>query len=740
MKKKIFSLLLSFTIILTLLLPFATCFANISVNAVEYTADPTWYSADKSILEINDIPDFIAFMEKMNQLGTTDNGKEFGVEGNLAGIFWKKENSSERNKLPFEGQTVILNTDIVLNPGITFSASGPSDSSAYKFTRDSKQVGFGGIFDGQGHTISGLYISSTKGGSGSIFGVGGATTEQMNVVVRNLQIKNSFIENSASGVASIFSGVAFNSHVLIENVYSEAILKSNQTTKSTDGKLNVSIIGVNIGGFCATVGGDLTIVNSVYAGTFVTKDTSAIPKKYIGGMVGNITNKKLNTGTTYAGALTVENSAFYGKFEGSAVYMGKLSGDQTAGTTVTVNHSIFGGDVKPTNTATPNYIGRFVGLCTSNYTININKSVYTSTYYKGTTTSIKENYNKQYDPNSGSAVDIDKPLVDANIKGAKDSLHEYINLYWIPNGTREGYPVPASYIALFGKESLKHDYVTALPLTATDLFEQLGVKQENDGRYTEESYRDYSDAYDDAVDFIFSDGADISDINVSELKSSVEDELVTLVEEKRTELLAMLGAKKTNSNNYTTASYKQYSDAYDAIVNSLEAATTVDALNSINVSELKAAAEAKLVGVDSVKAKLLAELGEKKINDQYTASSYAEYVSAYDAIVSRINSAGEDIESINVSKLKAAAEAKLVKVSVEPEPKPEPETDAPETDAPETDAPETNAPEFETETESESDAIVVKKGCGGCNSTAAISAAIIVGMVGVALTTKKRRR
>ena len=158
------------------------------------------------------------------------------------------------------------------------------------------------------------------------------------------------------------------------------------------------------------------------------------------------------------------------------------------------------------------------------------------------------------------------------------------------------------------------------------------------------------------------------------------------------------------------------------------------------MSELKAAAEAKLVGVDSVKAKLLAELGEKKINDQYTASSYAEYVSAYDAIVSRINSAGEDIESINVSKLKAAAEAKLVKVSVEPEPKPEPETDAPETDAPETDAPETNAPEFETETESESDAIVVKKGCGGCNSTAAISAAIIVGMVGVALTTKKRRR
>ena len=55
-----------------------------------------------------------------------------------------------------------------------------------------------------------------------------------------------------------------------------------------------------------------------------------------------------------------------------------------AGTRVTVNNSIFGGEMKPTNTTTPNYIGRFVGLCTSNYTININKSVYTPIYYKGT--------------------------------------------------------------------------------------------------------------------------------------------------------------------------------------------------------------------------------------------------------------------------------------------------------------------------------------------------------------------
>ena len=744
MKKKIYSLVLSFAIVFTMLVPFTILSMNIDVEAVTYTADSTWYSADKSILEINDIPDFIAFMNKMNELGTTDNGNSLGHGGNLSAISWT-------GKMPFEGQTIILNTDIVLNPGVTFSASGPSNSSAFKFIR-TKNVGFGGIFDGQGHTISGLYISpsdSKYGAAGSIFGVGGAATKQMNVVVRNLQIKNSFIENSAMGVASVFSSAAFNSHVLIENVYSEAILKSNQTTASTDGKLNKSIIGVNIGGFCATVGGDLTIVNSVYEGTFATKDTSTTPKKYIGGMVGNITNKKINN-VTYAGSLTVESSAYYGKFEGSAVYMGKLSGDQTAGSTVTVNNSIFGGDVKPTNTATPNYIGRFVGLCTSNYTININKSVYTSMYYKGTETPIKANYNKENDnePNAGSAVDI-VVTTDNNIKGAKNSLHANIDLYWIANGTRGGYPVPASYITLFRAESLKHNYVNALPTTARDLFDQLGVKLENGGIYTEDSYRRYSDAYDDIVTLIFMDDADLSDINVPVLKTNAGSMLLTHAEQKRIDIKDALGAKIINANNYyTESSYIQYSNDYDSIIKILDEATTVEALGKIDVATPKANAEAKLVSVDSVKATLLAELGEKKVNnDEYTTASYAEYSSAYDAIVNQINNAGADVEDIDVSALKSAAEALLTVYVPEPETNApetdEPETDEPETDAPETDAPEADAPEADiTETESksetETDKPPVKKGCGGCGSSAALSAIAIVTAVGAAFIAKRK--
>ena len=719
MRKKIFSVILSCLIILMLFLPFVFCFSNVPAQAVSYTADSTWYSASKSVLEINDIPDFIAFMNKMNELGTTDGGATLGANGNLASISWT-------GKMPFEGQTIILNTDIVLNSGITFSTSGPSNTSAYKFSR-TKNVGFGGIFDGQGHTISGLYISASSGGAGSIFGVAGAATKRMNVVVRNLQIKNSLIENSAMGVASIFSSAAFNNHVLIENVYSEAILKSNQTTVSTDSNLNKSIIGVNIGGFCATVGGNLTIVNSVYEGTFVTMDTSATPKKYIGGMVGNITNKKLNDNESYAGGLTVNSSAYYGKFEGSAAYMGKLSGDQTAGTRVTVNNSIFGGDMKPTNTTTPNYIGRFVGLCTSNYTININKSVYTPIYYKGTETSIKANYNKLSDAILGSAIDM-AIIVDGNINGAKDSLHTNIDLYWVSNGTMNGYPVPANYVNLFGKESLKHNYVIELPITSNQLFAELGVKIANDGSYTEDSYRYYSDAYDEIASLIYDDNTIIENLNVAELKANAESILVTPVGERRTELKSELGTKIVNFDDYYTAdSYTSYSNAYDDIVKCLDEATTLDALNSIDVVTLKLNAEAKLVTTLSIKrGEAIKLLGTKISNDNgvYTAESYENYSIAFDMIVSMIESAEtvSALEVIDVPTLKASAEAILVEVSSE--------TEIPETDTPETDTPETEAPETEK--------LPAKKGCGSCGSSAALSAVAVVGIIGVALVAKRK--
>ena len=728
MRKKILSFILSFVIVLTFFVPFTFSFSSISAGAVSYTADSSWYDANKSILEINDIPDFIAFMEKMNELGTTDNGSKLGVTGNLSGISWS-------GKMPFEGQTIILNTDIVLNPGITFGTNGPSNSSAYKFNRTTKQVGFGGIFDGQGHTISGLYISSNKGGSGSIFGVGGAATKRMNVVVRNLQIKNSLIENSAMGVASIFSGAAFNSHVLIENVYSEVILKSTAATVSTDSKLKTSIIGVNMGGFCATVGGNLSIVNSIYAGTFVT-NTSKTPKKYIGGMVGNITNKTINN-VGYSGNLTVENSAYYGKFEGSGVYIGKLSGDQTAGTTVVVNNSIFGGTMKSTASFTPGsgasekastyFVGRLIGLCTSNYTLKIAGTVATSTYRGSTAVG---NYNSLSAANTGSSVNVTVGI-ESNLTIAYTSSSIFAP-NWVAQGTRTGYPVPANYITLFGKESLKHSYVTELPLTARDLFDQLGVKLVNEGIYTEKSYRDYSEAYDEIVAMIFADGTDLSAVNVPALKQKAEALLRTPLQAKKDELHAVLG-DKLSADIYTEESYSAYSTVYDAIAKCIDDAVDIAALEEIDVPDLKAGAEANLVLlIVAKKAELLEKLGEKIKNtdNKYTEQSYEEYSALYDDIVEMINSVSElsALNSFNVMNNKFIAESKLA-LSV---------VDIPESEAPATEVP-TEALATESEEESQKGIDVIdKKGCGSSLGIASVTIVSLIGAAGVMITKKRR--
>ena len=700
MKNKILSLILSVTLVLSVFVSFSVFFAT-PAAAVSYTADSSWYSASKSVLEINDIPDFVAFMNKLDELGSTDNGYDLGAEGNLAAISWD-------GKMPFEGQTIILNTDINLNPGITFSSTGPNNTAAFKFSRTKRQIGFGGIFDGQGHTISGLYIDAKKGAAGSIFGVAGAATKRTNVVVRNLQIKNSLIANTNMGAATIFSSVAFNSTALIQNVYSEAFVRCTATASTTDSKLKATVSGVNMGGLCATVGGTLTIDSSVYAGTFSTASGGG-HKKYVGGLVGNITMKKLNNNITYNAKLNVENSAYYGYYSGNGVYLGKISGNQTAGTVVTVNNSIFLGTMKSTasvtlgsgaNTAAPTYyVGRLIGDATSAFTLT-GKGNVASPSLKGST-SVTANYNTTSTSGFTNSITV-TAKTDANLKGASIDLNSVLSglgRYWVANGTRAGYPVPTSFVLLYSTESLKHDYINPLTVTPYTLLEQLGPKKENGGIYTEASYRAYSDAYASIVNSVFKSGADLTAINIASLKSAAEAKLQTPVQARRAELKDSLGAKISNSGGiYTEDSYSAYTSAYDAIIANLNNADTVTALDAINVASLKTQAEAKLVTVADVvaakKAALIAELGEKKTNSgTYTDDSYSAYLNAFDTVCASINglSTLEGLNEIDVSALKGEVESKLVKLGTVGE------ADLPSQNTPSADIPNTDTDENDTD-------------------------------------------
>ena len=225
------------------------------------------------------------------------------------------------------------------------------------------------------------------------------------------------------------------------------------------------------------------------------------------------------------------------------------------------------------------------------------------------------------------------------------------------------FDAPAGNVVLTWEGSLSD--TSSLSSKRTALYNALGEKRNNpDGIYTADSYAAYCAAYDEIKNKICM-AADISAlnaINVTSLLATAEGKLVDELVLKRNELKAQLGDKKSSSG-YTSASYKAYSSAYDAILTSINSAKTIEDLESINVATLKAAAEAKLASsLEETRAALLTALGSKKSNTEYTQSSYSEYSSVYDSIKSSITNATtvEALNNIDVPTQKAAAEAKLV--------------------------------------------------------------------------------
>lgn len=208
----------------------------------------------------------------------------------------------------------------------------------------------------------------------------------------------------------------------------------------------------------------------------------------------------------------------------------------------------------------------------------------------------------------------------------------------------------------------------AVTTLKNEMIATLGTKIANDGSYTESSYSAYVEAY-NAITAAINSATTTSALNaidVAAMKAAAEAKLVVSLDTKRNELLTELGTKKANTNNaYTSASYSAYSTAYDTIVSMINNATTIDALNNINVADLKSTAEEKLVtSVDDMKATLITQLGSKLTNsdNRYTSASYSAYSTAYDIILNSIKNATTvtELNNINVTTSKTAAESKLI--------------------------------------------------------------------------------
>ncbi|MBR4767419.1 MAG: hypothetical protein IK088_00400, partial [Lachnospiraceae bacterium] len=150
----------------------------------------------------------------------------------------------------FFGQTFYLENDIVFNEGN--AADWKDDIPEYGWE---SIYGFAGTFDGQGHTISGLYSR------GELYFANIERVEGLNhitsalfrdtdpeCVIKDLRLENCYFESDLdNGAASISS----NGGGTFENIYSNAIIRSQKS---------------RVGGIIGTISDDCTITNCWFDG------------------------------------------------------------------------------------------------------------------------------------------------------------------------------------------------------------------------------------------------------------------------------------------------------------------------------------------------------------------------------------------------------------------------------------------------------------------------------------------
>lgn len=116
--------------------------------------------------------------------------------------------------------------------------------------------------------------------------------------------------------------------------------------------------------------------------------------------------------------------------------------------------------------------------------------------------------------------------------------------------------------------------------------------------YTEKSYADYVYEIATLLNVIeATENAEaLNAIDVESAVAAAESRLVSLLDMAKADALVLLSAKRENAGKVFTAnSYEAYCLAYDLIVEKINSAESIEALNAINLPLLKVEAEAKLI-------------------------------------------------------------------------------------------------------------------------------------------------
>ena len=230
--------------------PILKSFANKvpSVSGVTRKIDTSWYSTDKKSFALKDLEDLYGF---------------YAVSGFDS----------------FFEDTVKLEADIVVNEGTAAEWAKAAPANPW-FTIHN----FKGTFDGQGHTISGVYLKTDK----TYAGLFSKTTKES--TLKNFKLTNSYFENTIADEMAAFGSVAGQMGGVIDTVYSDAIVVGKGTQ-----------IGGLVGRANPSKNLEYKITNCWFDGQ-VSVTNSVAQLAYVGGIVGTsvqgtlVMDNCLNTG------------------------------------------------------------------------------------------------------------------------------------------------------------------------------------------------------------------------------------------------------------------------------------------------------------------------------------------------------------------------------------------------------------------------------------------------------------
>ena len=247
----------------------------------------------------------------------------------------------------FKNKTISLAADITLNQNVqdTVAAGKASTLTAWP------NVGgkyFHGSINGNGHTVSGMYMQTT-GGSAGFFGYAAGTGTMR---IEDLAIVDSYITSNKAIFGGLFgqtnmTSANANEGLILKNLYLDIDVVSTLPDAGTDSATTASSVGTVAG---TTRSSRITMDSVVSVGNITVNGT-----RYVGGLIGQISG---GGGST----VNMTNCAYYGTISGASRETGLLVGRMNPSSvvsTLNVSNCVAGGTI--TSLSSPSVSGAFLG-------------------------------------------------------------------------------------------------------------------------------------------------------------------------------------------------------------------------------------------------------------------------------------------------------------------------------------------------------------------------------------------